>query len=99
MDLPNKPTPGPWTVEGFEQTMGHGQFYGGLIMGADGETIVAQCVAPHNAQLIAAAPDMLQALEDAELELMLHTETNPSPALDAVRAAMAKAINIKEHNQ
>ena len=69
MDQPNKPTPGPWTTEGFEQTMGHGQFYGGLIMGADGETIVAQCVAPHNAQLIAAAPQLYELGWNAALEM------------------------------
>lgn len=83
-------TAGPWSIVG--GTVGTPTYCVATIGYADG----AQ---RRNAQLIAAAPDMLQALEDAELELMLHTETNPSPALDAVRAAMAKAINIKEHNQ
>ena len=69
MALPSKPTPGPWTTEGFEQITGHGQFYGGLIIGADGETIVAQCIAPHNAQLIADAPQLYELGWNAALEM------------------------------
>lgn len=57
-----KHTPGPWVAEGFEQIAGNGQFYGGLIMGND-DVIVAQCVMPHNARLIAAAPELLEALK------------------------------------
>ncbi|NYS09354.1 hypothetical protein PBR31_00058 [Xanthomonas phage PBR31] len=55
-------TAGPWSQEGFEQISGNGNFYGGLILGADGETIVAQCVMPHNAPLVKAAPDLFKAL-------------------------------------
>ena len=59
----NKHTPGPWAPEGFEQVVGNGAFYGGLIVGDDGETVVAQCVMAHNARLIAAAPELLEALK------------------------------------
>ncbi len=55
-----KHTPGPWASEGFEQVAGNDVFYGGLIVGDDGETVVAQCVMTHNARLIAAAPELLE---------------------------------------
>lgn len=58
----NKHTPGPWHTEGFEKIEGSGNFYGGLIMGADDCTIVAQCVMPHNESLLSSAPDLLEAL-------------------------------------
>lgn len=83
-------TAGPWSIVG--GMVGTSAHCVATIGYADG----AQ---RRNAQLIAAAPDMLQALEDAELEMMLHTQTNPSPALDAIRAAIAKATIVKEHNQ
>ncbi|MFZ3286616.1 MAG: hypothetical protein WA191_07170 [Telluria sp.] len=44
-----------FTTEGFEQTEGHGQFYGGLIMHENGHTIIAQCVLQPWADFIAAA--------------------------------------------
>lgn len=58
-----KHTPGPWRAEGFEQIAGAGNFYGGLIMGADDCTIVAQCVMPHNMPMVKAAPDLFDALK------------------------------------
>lgn len=57
-----KHTEGPWRREGFEQIVGNGNFYGGLILGADDTTIVAQCVMPHNAPMVEAAPDLFKAL-------------------------------------
>ena len=83
-------TAGPWSIVG--GTVGTSTYCVATIGYADG----AQ---RRNAQLIAAAPDMLQALEDAELEMMLSEECDPSPALEAVRAAIAKATILKEHNQ
>ncbi|WP_433705834.1 hypothetical protein [Paraburkholderia sacchari] len=56
-------TPGPWHAEGFEQICGNGTFYGGLIMGADGETIVAQCVMPHNMPIVRSVPELFDALK------------------------------------
>jgi hypothetical protein len=38
-----------WVAEGFESLTAGAAFYGGLIMNADGETIVAQCVNEPNA--------------------------------------------------
>lgn len=55
-------TPGPWQTEGFEAVHGNGNFYGGLIVGQD-DVIVAQFVMPHNARLIASAPELLEALQ------------------------------------
>lgn len=43
-----------------------------------------------NARLIAAAPDLLDALKDAESELACHPRIN-SYVIDKVRAAIAKA--------
>jgi dihydrodipicolinate synthase/N-acetylneuraminate lyase len=66
-------TPGPWKAEGFEQIVGEGNFYGGLIMGADDCTIVAQCVMPHNMPLLQAAPELLEAvrLQHRVIDLLL----------------------------
>lgn len=44
-----------WNTEGFEQAIGRGQFYGGLIMHENGHTIIAQCVMPPHSDFIAAA--------------------------------------------
>lgn len=61
-----KHTPGPWATEGFDQIYAStGNFYGGLIVWANEEDIVAQCVMPHNARLIAAAPELLDACKKA----------------------------------
>jgi hypothetical protein len=85
----SKHTPGPWASESFEQVAGNGVFYGGLIVGDDGETVVAQCVMAHNARLIAAAPDLLEALK-AILSDGLHCDVVPH-LHEKARAAIAKA--------
>jgi hypothetical protein len=55
-----------FTTEGFDQIVGNGQFYGGLIMHENGHTIVAQCVLQPWADFIAAAnPAVILALIDA----------------------------------
>jgi hypothetical protein len=82
-----KHTPGPWDFEGFEQVAGNGVFYGGLIVGDDGETVVAQCVAAHNARLIAAAPELLEALKNLEND----DGSIPAHAWALVQSAIAKA--------
>lgn len=61
--MTNPWTPGPWLAEGFEQQVGHGDFYGGLILAADNETIVAQCVMENDKALIEAAPELADTLE------------------------------------
>lgn len=82
-------TPGPWATEGFDQIYAStGNFYGGLIVGGNEEDIVAQCVMPHNARLIAAAPDLLGALQ--ELLGCDKTQTSIGAVMRA-RAAIAKA--------
>jgi len=78
-------TPGPWASEGFEQVAGNGVFYGGLIVGDNGETVVAQCVMPRNASVIAAAPELLEALKLALSIIGFGKEH------DAISAAIAKA--------
>jgi hypothetical protein len=83
----SKHTPGPWASEGFEQVAGNGVFYGGLIVGDDGETVVAQCVMAHNARLIAAAPDLLEALKNLEND----DGSIPAHAWALVQSAIAKA--------
>ena len=69
MKMKHQHTPGPWRNEGFENL---------VVNAADGSTIVgtpgASPYAPlsehkANARLIAAAPDLLAALEDAEFLL------------------------------
>jgi hypothetical protein len=56
------PTPGPWRADGFEVMAARGQFYGGLILGAD-DVVVAQMVSAANAPLIAACdPDTIREL-------------------------------------
>lgn len=44
-----------WETEGFEQIVGTGEFYGGLIMHENGHTIIAQQVMSPHAEFIAAA--------------------------------------------
>lgn len=44
-----------WETEGFEQIVGTGTFYGGLIMHENGHTIIAQQVMSPHAEFIAAA--------------------------------------------
>src|SRR5690606_39151281 len=56
------PTPGPWRADGLEVMAARGQFYGGLILGAD-DVAVAQMVSAANAPLIAACdPDTIREL-------------------------------------
>ena len=91
----SKHTTGPWATEGFEQiNASTGNFYGGLIVSANGEDIVAQCVMPRDAILIAAAPDLLEALEVILRDHMaVHGvgDLEMQPALFQARAAIAKA--------
>ena len=65
--LEEKATPGPFFGEGFDQIAGNGNFYGGILMGADGEIVVAQCVMPHNIELISKTLNFL-CTRHAELE-------------------------------
>ena len=80
-------TPGPWTVE-----------YELNVIGSDGLSVLgAQSNAPNtnmhernkaNARLIAAAPDMLDALQ-----AVANSDVPMNDALDTVWAAIARATN------
>ena len=93
----SKHTPGPWASEGFEQVAGNGVFYGGLIVGDNGETVVAQCVMPCNASVIAAAPELLEALKMGYADTMDYIQRNHLSGAEnnrwlvLARAAIAKA--------
>ncbi len=94
----SKHTPGPWTKgtsnEGKECVWLNGltePFYG---MGPDHTWI--DCGTEANANLVAAAPDLLEALKEAELVLAeklrrLGADPNVSPTTHRIRAAISKA--------
>jgi hypothetical protein len=89
-----KHTPGPWSAEGFDQVLvGRGDFYGGLIVGEGGEVVVAQCVAPHNAPLLAAAPELLEALQRIEIQAEF---AGAESILKLARAAIAAATGSQQ---
>lgn len=83
-----KHTPAPWKLAGAT-----------TISNADATACIAhvstfsieQSEADANAALIAAAPELLQALIKAERELAYHASTRHSRKLPAIRAAIAKA--------
>jgi hypothetical protein len=83
----SKHTPGPWTVGdsgGYLNQMKIEPAIG-VVYGA-GEEIQA------NAHLIAAAPELLEALQELKEELFQHAEGNYlRPFLDKAEAAIAKA--------
>jgi hypothetical protein len=86
-------TPGPWTVHQFD-----GGDEGQSVMPVNGEQAVAGpfygTEAQTNARLIAAAPEMLEALRDAALDLTDYTdEPRIAEIVTAMRAAIAKATN------
>ena len=78
-------TPGPWAIGKPTEYINQVKIEPtiGIVYGA-GEEVKA------NAALIAAAPDMLTALEDSE-RILEWGEPEPKPALARVRAAIAKA--------
>ena len=92
-------TAGPWMYatgedwDGAHVTDKHGRIVadcqGCDIPGTCGE--VGTDEAEANARLIAAAPELLEALKVAESELRYHAATRNSEALEIVRAAIQKA--------
>ena len=95
----SKHTPGPWKTEGFQQLVGKGTFYGGLIIGADDETIVAQCVMPNDARLIAMSPEMfdvLQAIAGDGLSMYGSPTDMLEKFQDMARTVVAKVTREKE---
>ena len=81
----SKPTPGPWrVVKQIDGTY--------MLIGAD-ETIVCDAFEPNpqDARLIAAAPDLLEALKVARGYVEEHACGKPHEDLSIVDAAIAKA--------
>lgn len=88
----DQPTPGPWRVRGDQygsivadmpgpdDRPGHPDYY-------DGAILVAEGVQPHNAHLIAAAPELLDALENLEND----DGSIPAPAWEMCQYAIARA--------
>ncbi|NBI44947.1 hypothetical protein [Burkholderia sp. ISTR5] len=100
-------TPGPWTEEGFDQIHAqvatHGHFYGAMIIGADGETIVAQCVMPHNMPALKATPDLIEALQVTTraasdtlfvLQEILRNDGGADLRFENLAAALDKATDV-----
>ena len=93
-------TPGPWSVEIDHQTEApefirayhEGEMFDIATLSDETEDIGA------NARLIAAAPDLLAALDDLlfYLEGYDHDYPEAAPKFDRARAAIAKAVGVTE---
>ena len=85
----SEPTEGPWSFEALNEIMAGEPDYGMMVVGADGETIVAQCVAERDLPLVSSAWLMFKALHVAERALI-----NAEQTLDikAAHLAVARAI-------
>lgn len=86
-------TPGPWTVENLTEQAGQSWFN----VASDGSAVAEAISDSATARLIAAAPDMLAALQELEEFLDNQADVDDGRANDAmrhlteVRAAIAKA--------
>jgi len=88
----NKHTPGPWSVDDPHQIWAESAGeYVAITRVEDWETIPRE-QAEANARLIATAPDLLEALN----ELIGWQTTAPHEAIQAAKAAIAKATGGKE---
>lgn len=85
MSTPTKHTPGPWYVDRREILSGEGRFLRGLAEVFSGAADSLE-QADANCRLIAAAPDLLNALRD-----LLHTTGVTSEHYSAAIRAVAKA--------
>ena len=87
-------TPGPWTVA---TRIAHddSRLFAELNAARSDASVIIEAADPDeeqaNARLIAAAPELLRALEFAKSEMHFHPATRNSEALEFVRAAIAKA--------
>ena len=91
----NKHTPGPWHVQGdhgklWIETSGNDDTIAEVHRRAAKGSVYSCKEASANAKLIAAAPDLLEALEDSLTALNI-VYPNGSPVLNAAYAAIAKA--------
>lgn len=103
--MPTKPkqaahTPGPWTVVDDDETqvlIGVPDYSGDPRKAPDAGKVVLTDLDPGDARLIAAAPDLLDALRDVAFEFHQKAhDTGPyddcvSPVCESNRAAVAKA--------
>ncbi len=95
----SKHTPGPWAVGNvdplsFGQPQGNGMLPLGFVYGPSHAELSEhgrECLA--NAQLCAAAPDLLEALQDAAVYLSLYGET-ADHAREKALAAISKATGV-----
>ena len=76
-------TADPSASEGYRYAEDNLQYYGGHL--------VAESIAPQNRPLIAAAPDMLEACEEALAWIQDHTLVIALDVKDSLRMAIAKA--------
>ena len=98
--MPHSFTPGPWVVVGRLTKYVEARLVGGLIqeVAACGPTMADEGYGQHqeaNARLIAAAPDLLEALQDVDALWMHHSVAHGDgkigPLHEKVIAAIAKA--------
>lgn len=86
----NKHTPGPWRVGQKAQIRTAGDYFDQEIVSFTGQQFPAETVEA-NARLIAAAPEMLDALDACNARLHMEGYTVSDPVTDMVIAAIAKA--------
>lgn len=83
----NKITPGPWSVT----KIGHRQYE--VNYGDDGECVADLVNSEANANLIRAAPELLEAVQDLlDMAIIPHE----GPVFEQARAAIAKANGEKQ---
>lgn len=99
---PSKHTPGPWVVKGrlveapFRLDLGVAQAIAGMTAGSRGASQITVPEAEANARLIAAAPDMLEALKLAKgwLELWASAERELAIINETISKAEGRALPL-----
>ena len=93
-----KGTPGPWLVRRVGGVGGPAQIGYAIDFNEDQEQVVDYVYEEADAHLIAAAPDLLDALQSLKSELILsdvdmgYIESHFRPSLNKAAAAIAKAL-------
>lgn len=90
-----KGTPGPWTVNEIGQHWNNKSLtHLEITFGEDGECICDTVYQRADANLMAAAPELLEALQDCVewLEINAYSGTAEHAAIENARAAIAKAL-------
>ena len=104
MDKAPIQTPGPWAIEGFTRAGGKTNViisYGVNCYGDGPENYVCEArgVTLKDARLIAAAPELLAALQELHLRTVIGTEDQRHDALKKAWAAILKATITKATGQ